>query len=60
LNARVVAAEIEHTSGVLADLERVLKAPFDACEVVRVCNAKVRRLQGDLRRLEQRLAELRS
>jgi len=45
---------IQRTTQALEELETALAARFDPGEVVRVCEAKVRRLRRDLVRFEQR------
>ena len=58
MSARALAADIQHTTEVLATLERVLGGGFEPGEVVAVCKAKVKRLRCDLLRFEQRISEI--
>ena len=57
MNARALAAEIQSTRQVLAELEHALEAGFEPSEVIAVCEAKVERLHHHLLRLKQRAEE---
>jgi hypothetical protein len=58
MNARSLAADIQHTTEVLAPLERALGGGFEPGEVVAVSEAKVKRLRRHLLRFEQRISEI--